>query len=131
MRFLCLGYFDSNKMTALSKTEMDGLWSQCRPHMEELYKTGKLTLDAGLELITKRLQRVNGKVRVTDGPYAESKELIGGAFLIEAQDIEEAIELASLHPTTRVAEGEELGWRLEIRPIHYFEMPIASATASR
>jgi len=58
-----------------------------------------------------------------DGPYAETKEMLGGAFLIEADDMDDAIRIASLHPTTQVSAGEGLGWVLEIRPIHYFEMP--------
>jgi hypothetical protein len=121
-------------MAALSKTEIDSLMGECRPHMEELYKTGSVILDAGLDLPARQMQRVKGKVRVTDGPYAESKELVGSAFLIEARDMEQAVELASLHPTTRVAAGEDLGWRLEIRPIDYFATPnpgpLSAGTAS-
>jgi hypothetical protein len=47
--------------------------------------------------------------------------MIGSAFLIEGQDMEEAIRVASLHPTTRVVAGEQLHWGIEIRPIHYLE----------
>lgn len=132
MRFLCMGYLDAKKLEALSKAEIDGLMGQCMPLLGELYKTGKVIVDAGLEVTTKRLQRVKGKVAVTDGPYAESKELVGSAFIIEARDMDEAVELAALHPTTRVPAGEELGWRLEIRPIHYFATPgeVAAESAS-
>lgn len=80
-----------------------------------------MLIDAGLALETKTLQRVNGKVKVNDGPYSEAKEMIGSAILIEARDMEEAIRVASLHPSTHVAAGEQLGWAIEIRPIHYFE----------
>lgn len=121
MKFLCLGYFDRERMDALSKVELEAVMAECPPHMEELYKTGRVIIDAGLEVETKGLRRVNGKVTVTDGPFAEGKEMIGSAFLIEAADMEEAIRLASLHPTTRVAAGEQFGWRVEIRPIHYFK----------
>ena len=136
MRFLCLGYLDAKKMDALPKAEIDALMrNQCMPLLEELYKTGRVIVDAGLDLETKRLQRVNGKVAVTDGPYTESKEVVGSAFLIEARDMDEAIELAALHPTTRVPAGEEYGWRLEIRPVHYFATPgpisAESASSSR
>ena len=105
MRFLCMGYLDSKKLEALSQTEIDGLMGQCMPLLGELYKTGKVIVDAGLEVTTKRLQRVKGKVAVTDGPYAESKELVGSAFIIEARNMDEAVELAALHPTTRVPAG--------------------------
>jgi hypothetical protein len=108
-------------MKARPNEEIDAVMSECRPHLEELYKSGQVFIDAGLALETKCLRRVNGKVTVTDGPFVETKEMIGSAFLIEARDMEEAIRLASLHPTTRVAAGEQFGWGIEIRPIHYFE----------
>lgn len=132
MRFLCMGYLDAKKIEAMPKAEVDGLMAQCMPLLGELYKTGRVIVDAGLEVTTKRLQRVQGKLSVTDGPYAESKEVVGSAFVIEARDMDEAVELAALHPTTRVPEGEGLGWRLEIRPIHYFQMPgpVSAGTAS-
>lgn len=57
-----------------------------------------------------------------DGHYDATKEMIGSAFLIEARDMEEAIRVATLHPTAQVAAGEPFGWGIEIRPIHYFEM---------
>ncbi len=91
------------------------------PHLEKLYDSGKVLIDTGLELETKSLRRVNGKVAVTDGPFTETKELIGSIFLIEAENMDEAIQLASLHPTTQVSRGENLGWRIEIRPVHYFK----------
>ncbi|MFC5451144.1 YciI family protein [Paenibacillus aestuarii] len=92
--------------------------------MEELYNSGQVIIDAGLgsETETKCLRRANGKVKVTDGPFVETKEMIGGVFLIEAQDIEEAIQIAALHPTVQVDKGEQYGWRIEVRPIHYFKM---------
>ncbi len=91
MKYLCLGYFDSEKMNARPKAEIDAVMRECQPHMEELYKSGQLIIDAGLTLETKCLRRVNGKVRITDGPFIETKEIIGSAFLIEARDMEEAI----------------------------------------
>lgn len=121
MKYLCLGYLEPEKMNARPKAEIDAVMSECQPHLEELYKSGQLIIDAGLSLETKCLRRVNGKVTVLDGPFIETKEIVGSAFLIEAQDMEEAIRVASLHPTTQVGAGEQFGWRIEIRPIHYFE----------
>lgn len=121
MKYLCLGYFDPQKMDARPKAEIDAVMRECQPHMEELYKSGQVIIDAGLALETKCLRRVNGKVTVIDGPFVETKEMIGSAFLIEARDMEEAIRVATLHPTTQVEAGERFGWRIEIRPIHYFE----------
>ena len=120
MKFLCLGYFDREKMDARPKTEIDDIMQGCRPHLEELYKTGQMIFDTGLNTEGKCLRRSNGKVTVTDGPFIETKELVGGAFLIEASDMNEAIQIASLHPAVQIAAGEQFGWGIEIRPIHSF-----------
>ncbi|MBL0385132.1 hypothetical protein JJB07_00610 [Tumebacillus sp. ITR2] len=122
MQFLCMGYFVPEKMDARPKEEIEGVMSECGPHLQEFYKTGQVILDAGLDLETKSLRRANGKVTVTDGPFIETKELIGSVFLIEAENMDEAIRIASLHPTTQVAAGENFGWGIEIRPIHYFKL---------
>ena len=120
MKFLCLGYFNREAMEAVPQAEVDTLMDQCRPHMDVLYKTGQVLVDAGLHLEAKCVRRVKGKLKVTDGPYIETKEMIGGVFMIEAQDMEEAIRVASLHPTTAMVSGERYGWALEIRPLHYY-----------
>ncbi|TLS36188.1 YciI family protein [Pseudalkalibacillus caeni] len=121
MKYLCLGYLDPQKMDARSKEEIDVVMNQCQPHLDNLYDSGKVIIDAGLDIQTKTLKRVNGKVTVIDGPYIETKEMLGSVFIIEARDMKEAVQLASLHPTTQLDAGEQFGWRLEIRPIHYFE----------
>jgi uncharacterized protein (TIGR02246 family) len=123
MKYLCLGYFDPVKMEALSKSQLKSIMDECRPYLAELYKTEQVVVDAGLDLATKTMQRVNGKMAVSDGPLAKSNQVIGAAFMLEARDLTEAISLAALHPTTRVAAGEELGWAIEIRPIHHFHAP--------
>ncbi|MDP1771904.1 MAG: YciI family protein [Methylobacter sp.] len=96
MKYLCLGYFNPEKMDARPKTETDAAMRECQPHLEKLYRSGHLLVDAGLALESKCLRRVDGKVRVTDGPFIETKEMIGSAFLIEAQDMEEASTEPSL-----------------------------------
>jgi hypothetical protein len=121
MKFLCLGYLDSAKMDVRPKEEIDAVMHECQPHLEEFYKSGQVMIDAGLSSETKCLRRANGKVKVMDGPFIETKEMIGSAFLIEARNMEEAIRIASLHPTVQVGAGEQFGWGIEIRPIHYFE----------
>lgn len=121
MKFLCLGYLDHEKMDARPETEINAVMGLCQPHLEEFYNSGQVIIDAGLALESKCLRREKGKVTITDGPFTETKEIIGSVFLIEAQNMEDAIRVASLHPTTQVGEGEQFGWRLEIRPIHYFE----------
>ena len=121
MKYLCLGYFDQKEMDSRPKAEIDAIMRQCGPHMDALYQTRRVLVDAGLGIETKRMRRVKGQVVITDGPFAKSKEMIGGVFLIEAEDFDDAVRIAGLHPTTQMAAGEGLGWRLEIRPIHYFK----------
>jgi len=121
MKFLCLGYLDYGKMDAHPKDEIDVIMQECPPHLNNFYESGQVIVDAGLGAQSKCLRRENGKIRVMDGPFIESKELIGSAFLIEARDMDEAIRIASLHPTVQMGAGEQFGWGIEIRPIHYFE----------
>lgn len=115
MKYLCLAYGDPKKMKALSKADMDAIVRECQPHMEELRKSGHLVSDDGLDWETTTIRPRNGAVAVTDGPFTESKEQVGGAFVIEARDLNEAILVASKHPAAHV--GEHLGWGIEVRPI--------------
>jgi hypothetical protein len=121
MIFLCMGYFNPEKMDARPRAEIDAVMSECQPIVENFYESGKVLIDAGLESEVKSLRRVDGKVIVTDGPFTETKELIGSIFIFEAENMDEAIQLASLHPTTQIDRGEEFGWRIEIRPVHFFK----------
>ncbi len=121
MKFLCLGYLEPAKMDARPKDEIDTVMQECQSHLEVFYKSGQVVMDAGISSETKCLRRENGQVKVTDGPFIETKEMIGSAFLIEARDMEEAIRIASLHPSVQVDAGEQFGWRIEIHQIHYFE----------
>ncbi|APV48623.1 hypothetical protein BWI17_02335 [Betaproteobacteria bacterium GR16-43] len=123
MKFLCLGYFDREAMGALSEAEVDALMTQCKPHMGVYQGTGQVLVDAGLDLRAKSLRRRNGTLAITDGPFVETKEMVGGTFIIDAADMDDAIRVASLHPATQVLDGERFGWGLEIRPIHYFKTP--------
>jgi len=115
MKYLCLAYGDRAKMEALSKDEMDAIGRECQPHMEELHKSGHVISDEGLRWETMSIRPRNGKVSVTDGPFVETKEQVGGVFIIEARDLNEAILVASKHPAAHV--GEQLGWGIEVRPI--------------
>jgi hypothetical protein len=121
MKFLCIGYLRPEKMDERSKDEIEAIMSECGPHLHKFYKTGKVLMDVGVERVVKSLRRENGEVKVMDNPLVQTNEMIGSVFLIEANDIEEAISIASLHPTAQLNVGEELGWRIEIRPVHYFE----------
>jgi len=115
MRFLCLAYGDQRKMEALSKEEFESLVAECRVHDEELRKSGHLILVESLEWAAATVRARNGTIVTSDGPFVETKETIGGLFIIEARDLVEAARVASLHPGARL--GEHLGWAVEVRPI--------------
>lgn len=121
MIFLCMGYFSPQKMNARPREEIEAVMSECQPVIENFYESGKVLLDAGLESEVKSLRRVNGQVVVADGPFKETEDLIGSVFVFEAESMDEAIKLASLHPTTQISRGEEFGWRIEVRPVHFFK----------
>ena len=122
MKFQCLGYFNQEKMDALPKEELDAIMLECQPHLDELYKSGQVLMDVGVAQEVKSLQRIEGKVQVDGSRKADVTKMLGSMFVIEARDMAEAIQVASQHPTVQVSNGEQLGWELEIRPIHYYEM---------
>jgi hypothetical protein len=121
MKYLCLAYYDASKFDALTPEAMEALVSQCPPHDENLRATGKVLMQGSLglpsEAATIRPQR--GKPMMTDGPFIETNEQIGGVFIVEAGTLSEALELASRHPAARL--GEAVGWGIEVRPIELLE----------
>jgi hypothetical protein len=123
MKFLCLGHFDCARMDALSQSDIDALMARCMTLVNELYATGLVLLDAGLDTAMTSARRSGGRIHTTDGPFTEAKELVGGVFLLEAGDMAEATRIASMHPAVAMPEAEDLGWWLEIRPVHSFYAP--------
>ncbi|MBN8203307.1 YciI family protein [Bacillus sp. NTK034] len=121
MKFLCFGYLSPEKMNVLPKGEIEAIMGECSPHLQKFYFSGQVIMDVGVETEVKSIRREKGNIKVTENALVEFDERIGSVFLIEANDMEEAIRIASLHPTTQLDAGEELGWRIEIRTVHYFE----------
>ena len=120
MKYLCLGYFDPVKTNAITQAQADAIMGECPAHMDTLYRSGQVASVAGVAAEAKRLRRVDGKVEITDGSIAENPAVVGCVFLIEAVDMEDAVRVAALHPTTQVSAGEQLGWQIEVRPVNYF-----------
>lgn len=120
MMFLVTGYFDADNMNEKTDLDIDQIMATCEPYLQELYASEQVLMDMGLEASMKEIKRQSNQIRITDGPVTESKEVMRSAFVIEALDMEDAVRIASIHPTTQVPEAEALGWRLEIRPIHYY-----------
>ena len=112
MKFMCLAYEDEETLNALSQSEWDALRAETIDYVETLKARGQLVSTHALQTAKRSASvRVRGGQRfVTDGPYAEAKELIGGYFLIEARDREEALALAAGWPSARFG-------TIEVRPI--------------
>jgi len=121
MEYLCVGYYDQEKMDALSKAQVDAVMSECPPFMEEFYNSGKVFLVAGTGPEAKVMRRVGGEVRITDSPERGSDKATGCVLLVEARDFAGAMRVASLHPTTRIGAGEKLGWHMGISKVHHFD----------
>ena len=115
MKYLCLAFGDEEKFNAMSKSELDDLISRCALYDGELKQTGHLISGMSLGWGATTLRLRNGKLSITDGPFVATKEVVGGLIMIEARDLNEAIQVASLHPAARM--GEELGWGIEVRQI--------------
>jgi hypothetical protein len=120
MKYLCLAYYDVEKFARLTPQQLEEIGATCRPHDEMLRKSGRLVAggslgdpDRGFVLRPKR-----GQPSIVDGPFAETKEQVGGLMIIEADSREEAIRLASMHPAATM--NEDLGWALEVRSIERF-----------
>jgi hypothetical protein len=100
MKFICLGYFAAEKWESMSEAERKARMEENFAYDDVLRKGGHIVGGEALEpprnATTLRVK--NGKVMVTDGPYAETKEQLGGLLIIEAKDREQAIELLSKHP---------------------------------
>lgn len=112
MKFVCLGYFDEEAWEALSENGKNALLDRCLAYDYVLREGGHFLGGEALQDAEKTvtLRHQEGKVVVTDGPFAETKEQIGGFLMIEAEDMDEAIELMSRHPGVQ-------GGPFEIRPV--------------
>lgn len=120
MRYLCLAYYDPEEFERLTVAEQEAIASECAPLDAELRASGRLISVASLSHRTGvALKPSEGGTLVTDGPYLETKEVVGSFFIIEAEDLEEATRIASLHPAARW--GERLGFGVEVRQIELLD----------
>jgi hypothetical protein len=112
MKYACLIYGDGNVVDPLSEKELQEITAAAIAYHDELRASGQLVAVEALEpphtATTIRVR--SGQLSLTDGPFAETKEQLGGIFLIEARDLNEAIRIASKHPSAKYDS-------VEVRPV--------------
>ncbi len=120
MKDLGLAYFTPEKFAAMAPDDIKALVSQCPALDEKMRATGKVLVSASLGDLDSwsTLRPRSGKTHVSDGPYTESKEVVGGLFIIEADSRDEAHRIASMHPAATL--GEEGGWAVELIPMDFY-----------
>jgi hypothetical protein len=109
MKYLCLVYAEEGTLHSQPESPQSG---ECLAHLEGLKRSGKLIDGHPLESVrTATTVRVrDGKLSMTDGPFAETKEQLAGFYLIDVEDLDEAIRLAATVPSARVGS-------IEVRPV--------------
>ena len=112
MKYVCLGYYDQGKHEAMTEAEQHAMFDECFEYNDHLRANGHVAAEAALEPPETALTLCwkNGKVATTDGPYAETKEQLGGIGILEARDMNHAVQLVAQHPSLRY------GTTWEIRP---------------
>jgi len=112
MKYLCLVYVEEKNLEALPSAEFAALDAESLAYDDEIRKSGQLLAAHALQPVqaatTLRVRR--GKLSTTDGPFAETKEQLGGFVLIEAKDLNDAIRIASGLPSARLGS-------IEVRPV--------------
>jgi hypothetical protein len=112
MRYLCLVYADEARLNAMPQAEVDALIDETLAINQELADSGRLVLAEALEQVdaatTVRVR--DRRLSATDGPFAETREQLGGFLLIEARDLNEAIRIAGRVPAARLGS-------VEVRPV--------------
>jgi hypothetical protein len=108
MKYICLGYIEPNKFETMSESERNAMLDECFTYDEVLRKNGHFAGGEALQgpYTATTLRWKNGKISVTDGPYAETKEQLGGILVLEARDLNHAIQLMSKHPGVKAGPFE-------------------------
>ncbi|EDY16813.1 DGPFAETKE family protein [Chthoniobacter flavus Ellin428] len=108
MKYVCLGYIEPQKFETMSPSEQQSMLDECFSYDDELRKNGHFAGGEALQgseaAVTLRWK--DGKAVVTDGPYAETKEQLGGILILEARDLNHAIQLMSKHPGVKAGPFE-------------------------
>lgn len=100
MKYICLGYYDEKGWENVPENQRNAIMDECFDYDEMLKKNGHFAGGEALQSAENAttLRWKNGRVSITDGPFVETKEQLGGILVLEAEDLNQAIELMSKHP---------------------------------
>ena len=100
MKYICLGYYDIAKFEAMTESERNAMFDRCFEYDDHLRANGQWAGGEALQPAENALTLTwkNGKVATTDGPYTETKEQLGGILILEARDMNHAVQLMAQHP---------------------------------
>lgn len=112
MKYICLGYIKESLWDSWSESEQRKFMDECFVYDAELRRSGNMVGGEALQSVRNAttIRHKAGRVLITDGPFAETKEQLGGIMILEARDLNQAIHLMSNHPSVR------MGGTWEIRP---------------
>lgn len=112
MKYLCLAWEEEAQLNALSREEWDVLRRETLDYVASLEESGHLLVTEALQSARNgvSLKVRNGMLATTDGPFTETKEQLGGIFLLEAADLNEAIQIAARWPSAQIG-------TIEVRPV--------------
>jgi hypothetical protein len=112
VKYLLLIYVDNALLDSLPAGQFDSMMQDCLTHADELQNEGCLIESQQLEAVStaKSLRNRGGRLTVTDGPFAEAKEVLGGFNLIEAKNMDEAVRIAESFPWSKIG-------CVEVRPV--------------
>ena len=125
MRYLCLIHVNGEEISAMPEAELGALNARHLEFNARILKSGHFIEAEALQppASASCVRRLDGKVSVTDGPFAETEEMVGGFYLIEARDLNEAIQVASRIPCASL-------WTVEVRPCRDLEVSGVAHRAS-
>jgi hypothetical protein len=112
MKYACLVYHEEHKLAALSADQLAGMITECGAWVEDLQRRGHHVFSAALQSVrtATTVRNGGGEPSMTDGPFTETKEFLGGFTILEAADLNEALQLAAKCPAWRIG-------TIEVRPV--------------
>lgn len=128
MKFVCLCYYEHARFAAMTPGDHAAIERDCRPHDQALKATGRVLISTSLSLPDEArvIRPGDGGPTVTKGPYTDTPEPVGALFIVDAANMERAVEIASKHPGAHFA--TYFGGGIEVRAFDFFEQyPLADA----